>query len=281
MKKISAGAISRIISGNTDVKKAPKEGWGRGFTVTGYDVVVHVHYQDTDAAVVERNLDKIVETLNERPKYLATKIFKDGLYVEVVIRPEKEPVPLSEVKAVLNTGRRFFEYDTRGAGFLAQSEGHLVRVSYQDTPHTSYALVNGGRDAYSHQMVGLYAEALTKAGFSVQIDYTDGIDSVLVGRPGEFSVPMSQEEEAEAAKAPLLALREAVEENDMAFMTRKAGPTSIFVYYLVPFKDKVRRMEVFWRNGSYGSYGRFGSPTRSEFHNTELAVRFIRSEIAD
>lgn len=99
--------------------------------------------------------------------------------------------------------------------------------------------------------------------------------------PEEPQSLLSQEEEAEAAKEPLMALREAVEANDLAFMTRKAGPTSIFVYYLVPFKDKLRRLEVFYSGGCYASYGQFGGPGRHEFFNTRNLIGFIRDEIAD
>jgi len=141
--------------------------------------------------------------------------------------------------------------------------------------------VEGGRDKYSHDAVNGYAKDLVEAGYSVQIGFEDGEDYVLVGTAGEFQAGLSQEEESEAAQEPLRALREAIEAKALSYMTRKAGPTSIFVYYLVPFKDKLRRLEVFHSGGCYASYGRFGGPARHEFFSLDGLVRFIHSEIAD
>jgi hypothetical protein len=302
---ISAAAISRIISSNSNVKKASTRNiWSVGFIVTGYGPEVHVTYQDTDLGVVERNLDHIAELLNGREdrKYYAVKMQaeNDHLFLKVEIfigqSPEDEAadvedmaaesehaVTVAEVKAVL--AGRWFEYteapQTAGAGYVVERletpRAGLVRVSYKDHSHTSYALVTGGREAYALNAVERYTESFVQAGYSAWIDYedTDGW-SVLVGPAGHFA----QQDKPEDVKEALTALREAVEADDLSFMTRKAGPTSIFVYFLVPFKDQLRRVEVSWSNGSYSSIGRFGG-SRSEFHNTDLTVRFIRSEIAE
>lgn len=309
-QNISAAAISRIISHNTNVVKASTRNiWSRGFVSTGYGVEVQVTYQHTDRDVIRRNLDHIVEAINSREdrKYFAEKLSGEshgGAYVKVVIRDQTDPqqneaeragdveklaeeaphaVTVEEVRAVL--AGRWFEYTESpqlagGGYFVERLEGPragTVRVSYKDHPHTSYELVIGGREAYAVDAVERYAESLVQAGYSAWIDYqdTDGW-SVLVGPDGHFA----HQDKPEDVKEALTALREAVEANDLSFMTRRASDHSIFVYFLVPFKDKLRRVEVSWSNGSYSSIGQFGG-SRSEFYSTELAVRFIRSEIAE
>ncbi len=301
---ISAAAISRIISANTNIAKASTRNiWSRGFVVTGYGPEVHVTFQDTDRGTAERNLDAIAELLNGREdrKYYAVKMQdeNDSIFVKVEIftgqsaddntdveemaAESEHAVTVAEVKRALSG--RWFEYteapQLAGAGYVVERletpRAGAVRVSYKDHPHTSYALVIGGRDAYAVDAVERYAASLTEAGYSTWIDYadTDGW-SVLVGPAGHFA----QQDSPEAVKGALTALREAVEAADLSFMTRRASDNSIFVYFLVPFKDKLRRVEVAWSNGSYSSIGRFGG-FRSEFHNTELTVRFIRSEIGE
>lgn len=309
----SAATISRLLKA-AGFRRALKNttSWSSGFDVQGFHTHARVTYASVNRGAEVMILTEMRDSINSRDdkKYWA-KIqedrFGNHLWVErwdeadpeqnetrkALLREklaEESPygVTIAEVRKALHKAGGFFEFvdgKEKGAGFCVSAEpapnDRLVRVTYRDHPHTAYAFVEGGRDRYMREKVQQYAEKLAEAGYSVQIDYADGEDSVLVGQAGEFQAELSQEEESELAQEPLMELRKAVEENDLAFMTRKGGPTSIFVYYLVPFKDKVRRVEVFWRNGSYGSYGRFGGPTRQEFHNTDLTVQYIRSEIAD
>jgi hypothetical protein len=182
----------------------------------------------------------------------------------------------------MNKGRRYYPFEESGSGFVveraAAPNDHLVRVTYRDSSHTTNAPETGGRDAYSHAIVTRYAELLMEAGYSVCMDFQGNEDSVLVGHPGEFG--KSQQDTAKDAKEALAELREAVEDDDLAYMTRKAGPTSIFVYYLVPFKDKVRRLEVFWSEGVYQATRRLGGP-KDEFFNMAHLLEHIRHELAD
>jgi hypothetical protein len=298
---ISAAAISRIISANSNVAKASTRNiWSRGFVVTGFGPEVHVTFQDTDLGCAERNLDAIAELLNGRDdrKYYAVKMQdeNDSLFIKVEAfigqSPEDEAadtenmaaesehaVTVAEVNQVLEGP--CYPYSEGAAGYVIERletpRAGIVRVSYKDHAFTSYAMVTGGRETYALNAVEHYASRLTQAGYSAWIDYadTDGW-SVLVGPAGHFA----QQDKPEDITAALTALREAVEANDLGFMTRKAGDHSIFVYFLVPFRDKVRRVEIFWGNGSYSSIGSLGG-SRSEFHNTELTVRFIRSEIVE
>jgi hypothetical protein len=300
LPKISAAAISRILSSNPDLKKAHHTGWSIGFCVIGYGTMVEVIYQTTDKAEDDREMNRIVSTINDRKdrKYFAERTLDEhgSEFVKVTVRQETEEdrmekaaeespygVTIKEVRAALNKSRRFYEFEEgRSAGFSVEREAapndHRVRVTYRDVPHTSYAPETGGRDVYAHTITTHYANVLMAAGYAACIDYTEANgDSLLVGQQGEFTSP---EQAAEEAVEPLRELRDAVEADSLSYMTRKAGPTSIFIYYLVPFKDKLRRLEVFWSNGSYVSCGRFGG-SRSEFHNLDLTLRFIRSELAD
>lgn len=306
MKKISAAAISRIISSITDeqgekIRKAPKSGWGKGFYVVGYDVAVTVYYQDTDQAVVEEKLNQIVETLNGRAdkKYFAkiesldSTDYRGSLVVKVVVRDENNSEHVAEPKAeetpeavTVQEVRRAllgpcYEYTSSASGFVAErceENPLLVRVFYRDHPHTRYTLVEGGRDAHMHASVEHYADLLANAGFSVCVDYDpERGDSVLVGPAGHFQ----GEEDPEAIKEALLALREKIEDAELAFMTRKAGPNSLFIYYLVPFKDKVRRLEVSYGHGQYRSVGRFGNSRMATLKGADEVVEFARAELAD
>jgi hypothetical protein len=67
---VSASAVSRILAGE-GLKRANKKGWSTGFTVEGAGVMVTVHYQSTDPAVVKREQEGIVSAINTRPGYRA------------------------------------------------------------------------------------------------------------------------------------------------------------------------------------------------------------------
>lgn len=292
LPQISAPAVSRLISAHTNVRKASSTGWSVGFYVTGYGAMVEVGYQDTNPVAVEVALKDVCDAVNNHParKYEA-KI--EGQLVRVTARAETEEermeklaeespfgVTLAEVRKVLAPGR--FEYSANGAGYEVTREAapndRLVRVTFRDHSHTNYAPETGGRGAYSRNAVKSYARSLIQAGYSVQIGFEDGEDFVLVGQAGEFS--KTPEQEAEEARGPLMALREVVEADSPFYTTRKAGNCSILVYSVLPGRA-LRGVEVFWQDGSYGSYvsyGRFGE-ARSEFHNVDLALRFIRSEL--
>jgi len=300
---ISAAAISRILSSTTSLRKAPTSNtWGVGYLVTGYGPEVHVHYQANDHETVQASLDRIASVINGRVdrKYHAAKVTGDYGTVHVLVearRPEHDTpeakeqmaeesphaVTIAEVKKVISVGR--YEYTEApklaGAGYVVERaefpRDGLVRVSYKDHPHTSYALVTGGREAYAVSAVESYATSLVQAGYSTWIEYEENDGwSVLVGAPGHFP---SQDKPDEVKKA-LTELREAVEANDVAYMTRKAGDHSVFVYYLVPFKDKVRRCEVFYSGGVYKLSPRFGGPMR-EFYNIPFLVEEIGHELRD
>lgn len=295
-QNISAPAISRIISG-TSVRKAPTGNtWGKGFTVTGYGPEVHVHYQDTDTSVVDRNLDYIVETINDRQdrKYFARKTQNEYGSSLVIVEARREDhgteeakeqqaaesphaVTVAEVREVIQKGR--YAYDAMGAGYVVErAEGfsdRLVRVSYKDHPHTGYALVVGGREGYKQSAVDGYAKDLVSAGYAAWVEYEENDGwSVLVG-PADAFVDQDRPEDIKEA---LTDLREAVEASDLSYMTRKAGDHSLFVYYLVPFKDKLRRVEVFWVGGVYKLAPRFGGPAR-EFYNIPFLVEEIGREV--
>jgi hypothetical protein len=310
----SAATISRLLKA-AGFKRARTNttSWSSGFEVQGFHTHARVTYTSVSVRSAVMVLEQMRDEINGRKdqKYWGrVEEGKQGWYLWVERYDGTDPaqnevrraalrekmaeespygVTIKEVRKVLNKGGRFFEFvnmgSQQGAGFEVTAETgvdeRLVRVTYRDHEITGYALVEGGRESYMHKAVNGYAQALVEAGYSVQIDYVDGVDSVLVGQAGEFQVPMSQEEASEAAQEPLTALREAIEAKDISYMTRKAGPTSIFVYCLIPFKDKLRRLEVFWDQGSYGSYGQFGGPTRNEFHNTDLVVEYIHSEIGN
>lgn len=310
----SAATISRLLKA-AGFKRARTNtnSWSSGFEVQGFHTHARVTYSSVSTGSAVMILEQMRDEINGRgdQKYWGrVEEGKQGWYLWVERYDGTDPVQnetrraalrekmaeespygvtIKEVRKVLNKGGRFFEFlnkrSAQSAGFEVTAESgadeRLVRVTYRDHEHTKYAFVEGGRDQYMHNVVEGYAQALAEAGYSVQIDYVDGVDSVLVGQAGEFQAPMSQEEASEAAQEPLTALRNAIEAHDIAYMTRKAGPTSIFVYCLIPFKDKLRRLEVFWDQGKYGSYGQFGGPTRNEFHNTDLTVQYIHAEIGN
>lgn len=284
-------SISRILS-NAGVRKvASTTSYSTGFECIGLGPVVQIHYTPRQIDDQAAELERIAKILNERPKYTAKVI--DGI-VEVRLADEKtdeqikeermekaaEESPYGVTKAEVNKvlAGPCYAYTEQAAGYVIEREtggnDRLVRVYYRDHAYTSYAMVVGGREAYFRDAVKMYADKLRAAGFSVKVE--GDYDYVLVGQPGEF---VSEDDPTEV-KESLSELREAVEAADLAFLTRKAGPASLFVYYLVPFKDKVRRLEVFRRNGSYAAYGRFGG-SRSEFHSVDLTLRFIRSELVD
>lgn len=296
-QKISPAAISRILS-SAGFKKASTRTnhWSSGFEVTGYDTTVQIRYTAVNTEQANSKMDQIVETINNREdkKYFAK--IDEGQYgstVEVVIRneenaphaeaaPETVEVPdkveRAEVYRLL--APQHYAWTDSAAGFLVQSEGsRCVRVSYADHPYTSYALVIGGQEAYAKQAVENYATLLTAAGYSVRIDHTEeGGWSALVGPSGEFG----HEDSPEDVKDALIALREAVEDEGLSYMTRKAGDQSLFIYYLVPFRDKVRRLEVSWGQGEYRSGGRFpngGDTLRMK--TVEQVVVLARNALAD
>lgn len=300
---ISASAISRILS-STSLRKAPASNtWGKGFLVVGYGPVVRVYFQDTDEDTQRRSLDYIAEVINGRVdrKYVAAKTQDPETkshYVQVQARTKEDDAPeakermaeasphavtIAEVKKAIAIGR--YEYteapQLAGAGYVVERaefpRDNLVRVSYKDHPHTSYALVTGGREAYAVSTVERYATDLVQAGYSTWIEYQENDGwSVLVGAPGHFPNQDSPDE----VKKALAELREAVEADDLAYMTRKGGDHSLFVYYLVPFKEKVRRLEVFWTNGRYTASGRFGGPM-NDFYNLPHLIEHIGHELKD
>lgn len=304
-KLISAAAISRILK-NAGIKKAHSTGWSIGFSVIGYGPVVEVGFQTTDDAYMRQQLADIVKVVNghKSGRYFAvtTKDHLGSEHVRVVARDENEAeeaetvkevseesghaVTTDEVNAVLT--RRFFPYmdlpQSKTSGYvLSRAEGsdsHLVRVVFKDHPHTTYSPETGGPEVYAQTVTERYSEALTRAGYSAVIGLHEGEWSLLVGRSGEFLV-QSVEEEAEAAEGPLLALRKAVEDKALSYMTRQAGHHSLFVYYLVPFKDKVRRVEVFWSGGVYKSRGQFGQGIWFRHATVEAMVEFIHGELAE
>jgi hypothetical protein len=290
---ISAPAISRIISSNTSIKKARSTGWSTGFYVVGLGSRVEVGYQDTDTVAVKNSLKYIADTINGRDdkKYAAEieQTENGSPMVVVTLRSEDEikeecmeqaaeespfAVTKREVNKVLEGP--CYPYSEGAAGYVIERaeapNDRLVRVTYKDHPHTGYALVEGGREQYVKDSVKLYADKLRAAGFSVAVE--GDYESVLVGQPGEFP----SEDDPQEVKEALNALREAVEASDTAFLTRRAGDHSLFVVYQDLYKGETRRLEVFWRSGAYASYGRFGGP-RSEFHNLDLTLKFIRSEL--
>lgn len=280
MKNLSASGISRILN-NAGITKAPtSDTWGIGFVATSYGVQVDVHYQDTNRKRALEELDRIVKTINEHKAARYWAVRKSGKnggeWVSITLRAEESPFVVSEreVRLALSKNRRFYAFSVNGAGYFLEREGSSIRVTFRDQPFTTYAPETGGREHHMHVMVTLYAEALAEAGFCVEVDFKDGVDSVRVLVPRG----KSQEEEAEDAKEPLMALREAVEADDLAYMTRKGGPTSLFVYFLVPFTDKLRRCEVFYSEGVYKLVPRFGGPKR-EFFNLGHLVEEIGKEL--
>lgn len=319
-QSISAAAISRILNTAGFRKASNGTHWSPGFSVVGYGPFAKVDYTDVDTEAAVAELTKMKDLINERyPKYEATLLNDDyGWVVSVSIRPEEAPEPVveaapaaeveklaeespygvtvQEVRQVLLTSGekigRFFEYTNQesdgvrpgnqGAGFFVErlegARSRLVRVSYRDHSHTSYALVLGGREKCARDTVEMYAKRLQAEGFSTWIDYedTDGW-SVLVGTEGEFV----EQDSPEAIKAALLELREAVEDEAMSYITRKAGDHSVFIYYLVPFKDKLRRMEVFWTGGEYKSKGRFGQGDFFRMKGADEVVKLAKAELAD
>jgi hypothetical protein len=293
LPQISAPAISRIISSNTNIRRAQGTGWSEGFTVVGYGTVVEVSYMDTNIGWQEQMLNRIADLINGREdrKYEAVKeqYEQGGSYVKVTVRRETEEdrmekaaeeSPYAVTKAEVNKvlAGPCYPYDVQSAGYVIEREtglnDRLVRVTYRDHSHTSYTTVEGGREAHVKNAVKHYAHRLRAAGFSVKVE--GDYEYVVVGQPGEFP----SEDDPQDVKDALNALREAVEAADTAYMTRKAGPTSLFVYYLVPFKDKVRRLEVFWGQGFYKVSGRFGGPFQ-EFRNMAHLLEHIRYELAD
>jgi hypothetical protein len=205
MTKISAAAISRILKGE-GIRKAPTSTYGRGFLVTGYDVEVHVHYQDTNSFRQHQEMDRIVKLLEGRTdlKYKAIKMngAYNTWYVKVTCRTAEEireirleqaaeespfAVTKREVRVVLHQGGDLYGYSKWDSGFYVErvdtpAMARLVRVLYRDHPHTTYAPETGGREAYRASRIERYADKLRKAGYSVLVD---GV-CVLVGQPGEF-----------------------------------------------------------------------------------------------
>lgn len=294
-KSISAAAVSRILA--TQFKRAPKKGWGRGFEVTGFTTEVDVRFVADKGDDRSAKLDEMVALINghKGQKYFA-KRFKTphgSEIVQVVMRDETDPeqnearkeaqmeqaaadsphaVEIREVKGALI--RQCFEWTPAASGFRAErypEDQTLVRVEYADHAHTTYET---SREIQGAGAVRLYTSILQKAGFPVQAD-PDNDWGLLVG-------PKSEEDSPEEIKEALDALRGAVEDADLSFMTRKAGDHSLFVYYLVPFKDKVRRLEVFWGEGEYRSIGRFGMGGM-KFRSKRLAdvVAYCLSELSD
>lgn len=293
---ISAAAISRIVN-TTGIRKARKgNDWSRGFEVFGLKNAVEVAYTAGSGEDKTAVLRQIAEAVNSHPsgKYTA-EVVSSGSFivsegVRVVLKTPEDMVEAMAAQAPYGVTKRevraaligpFYEFGETGSGFVLERvespNNRLIRVTYRDHAHTTYHEGTGGKERYTNTITNSYAERLRKQGFSTKIDFNEGEICVLVGQAGEFG--LSQREEADLAKTALMELREAVEADDLAYMTRKGGPASIFVYFLVPFKDKLRRCEVFYSGGSYASHGRFGSATRSEFHNLDLVLRFLRTEI--
>lgn len=75
--------------------------------------------------------------------------------------------------------------------------------------------------------------------------------------------------------------RDAIEGDDLAYSTRKAGPWSIFVLYLVPFTNKARRAEVHYdeESGTYRAsiFGMTGERTP----RLKRVVEQLRAELID
>lgn len=281
MDKISAAAIARILS-NAGIQKAQKTGWSTGFDVVGYGVVVEVIYQTSSPEDEAAALKQIVETLNGRKdqKYFAvtetglhgTRVRVVGRTPEVVAEAEaQEQEQGSLVKDVRHalTGPFYAFIEGSASGFTVKAcEDGGVEVFFQDLPHTTYG---DGLDKESCAAMSAkgYADRLDKSGFAVVLLG----DRVRVGRQAP--------ETFKTAKEALSALRAGVEAKELSFMTRKGdSESSLFVYYLIPFKDKLRRMEVSWADGAFYSSGRFGGET-VKMGSVDEVVTMACNELAD
>lgn len=300
-QKISPAAISRILSGARIAKSSTRtEHWSRGFSVTGYGSSVDVDYAALRDEDLGAALENIADAINSRKdqKYFAKVVPATSSVsldrVEVTIREESVPkivetvetteivpdkVDEAQVRSLL-LGQHY-EFTYNAAGFQIKPEGdRCVRVSYADHSHTNYAFVIGGQEAYAKQAVENYATLLVGAEYSVLVDYREDSGwSALVGPAGEFYGPVDSPEDVKDA---LNTLREAVEDEGLSYMTRKAGDNSLFIYYLVPFKDKVRRLEVSWSQGVYRSNGRFPHNSGElRMKTVGQVVALARNELSD
>lgn len=305
-QSVSPAAISRILAGRGFKKVIVKAGcWSAGFKAVACGTSVRVFYTANSGHEHEAR-QEIVKLINERPgeKYWATlETMIGGIEVvmihpydkddprqketpEVETEPQQEPpveeeaspapVALVEIREVLSpVCREFMDVSgVRQAGWVVENDSHndgLVRVSYRDHPDTKYyEKISGNRERHATLRVEDYANLLMEAGYDVI--YDGGWDCL---------VDPSKRRDKGQTKEAFDALRDAVEDAALSFMTRKGGPKSLFIYYLVPFKDKVRRLEVFWRDDAYhsASLQPHGKPKMISTSDVQKVVDFCREQL--
>jgi hypothetical protein len=300
-KKISAPVISRILN-NAGLKRAltGTNSWSRGFAVTDFGRYVKVAYTAVNTEQAVEILGEIAEIINNRAdkKYFATLVRETyGFEVQVVAHDETDPeqnearraIELEKLaalhpaapeikdvrKALLGYGGSEF-VPNQVSGFHIERKSddtRLVRVTWRETSFTSYGKNNTPEEKESiiHDTLENFGHRLVKAGFDVQVDYDDDW-CLIVGMPGEFT-PV-EEETPEEVREALLKLREAVEDDDSLYSTRRAGDYSVFV------RRGIQRLEVFYGQGEYRSKGFLGRGETVRFTKLDAKLlNFIRDEL--
>lgn len=130
-------------------------------------------------------------------------------------------------------------------------------------------------DETGYATVARYRKTLNKAGYDTVEDPSDDWALlVTVAAPPQPQEAPVAEESPEQVRAALLALREAVEGDEMLYSTRRAGDHSIFVMAID------MRVEVFYSNGEYKTKGRFGGYAWQRFSKIDSKLLgLIRSEL--
>jgi hypothetical protein len=305
-----ASAISAILS---------RAGFHKSISTTGFEAIQIAHYTQVwytprRGEVVEDILVRMTRILKDRGYVVQRPAGESRSVMLEVSKGEDAPVTeeesvtvtVPEVRGALLQG--CYEASSMGAGFQVLpfwQDNSLIRVSYEDQPWTSYEKNEeeteaSARRRYIERTLETYLVKLYDAGFAAerQRDSEGGlVDSILVGPPGtefytdvqrrrweivkEERTRLQQQKDDQTTKDSLLLAREVIENDNLAYSTRKAGPWSIFVFYLVPFKNRARRAEVFFDFdlGGY-SVSYVGRRHERTFDLTKV-VEILRDELQD
>jgi hypothetical protein len=298
-----ASAVSGILN---------RAGFRKCIDVVGFETIQIAHvtqvwYTPARTEVMSDVLDQMDEVLKEKG-YTVRKTTSEtsgSLMLEVTKGEDtlatEEPVKVTvrEVRQVLL--QTCYEVTTGTSGFNVQtfwSDKSLIRVSFELKPWTTFEDGPGAERKHIECTLAMYEINLNAAGYATErLRDSEGglVDAILVGPPGtEFYTDgqrstwavIKEEREhmqQQTQEAQTLTLvREAIENDDLAYSTRKAGPWSIFVLYLVPFKNKVRRAEVSFdfELGGYVVIGRLGFRYDRTF-DLQKVLEHLRDELKD
>jgi hypothetical protein len=128
-----------------------------------------------------------------------------------------------------------------------------------------------------------YLDKATAAGYNTELvrkpRNNEAFRVQIPGLPEGTTAPV-YDSQLTARSQALFAAREAIEADDLSFSTRKAGPWSIFVLALEPFKNRARRAEVSYSEASgyrVAFFGRYNEHT----HDLRVVVQQLHDEMID